>query len=648
MLNLRKADEVEIWDVYKKVVITSIKATGWLSEFLIRQKKGLTGNITAAGYPFDTCMWAGEEMGKLDSDIWFAWWPYEQTAYYLDGAYRLGLLLNDKELISKVNENMEYIKKHCDKKSGRIGTRLSQKWWRWPYASVNRLFMIDYEVTNDFKTVEFLRKHYLTFTAKDFADDLELANVEQLCWIYSLTGDEKLLSLAEDAYKEFKSDVKYRNRENGPGNYSDIVFGNDDVPNHHGVVYLELVKIPALLYQVTGKLDYLEDSINGLKKMEKHHMLVSGLPSTTEHFNGISEVAGTETCNTATFPYTYGYLLRITGDAVYGDKIEKAVFNGGMGSITKDFKNHQYFSSPNQVISTLNSNRFGHNVARMAYLPGHDVECCTGNVNRFMPYYIEQMWLKSKDHGLVAALYGPSEVSTTVGSHEKMIKVEQKTCYPFEDEIEFVFTMDYEVEFSFYLRIPQWCESPSISINGKLLEMNIEKGTFYCLHRTFQNKDSIVLKLPMICKYSEWSSNGIAVVMGPLVFSCAVESKDVVIDNYVKSNNEFRAINRIPRSKWNYGIKEGAISESIQKIIKETDSYPWDIDNTPLKLRIPVVEIKNWDLFIGEDAKGNLIEGTAEFPKKIVVKDNTTIDLVPYGCTLLRVSLFPKVSNKDI
>ncbi|MCK5694107.1 MAG: hypothetical protein KAI08_14690, partial [Bacteroidales bacterium] len=122
--------DVPPFSTFYKVKISDIQAEGWIREFLERQKSGLTGNIEVAGYPFNTCMWGCEKMEGSQK----AWWPYEQTAYYLDGAFRLGLLLNDEELLEKARSNMEYVMEHIDS-TGRVGTQLSDRWWRWPYAS---------------------------------------------------------------------------------------------------------------------------------------------------------------------------------------------------------------------------------------------------------------------------------------------------------------------------------------------------------------------------------------------------------------------------------------------------------------------------------------------------------------------------------
>ncbi len=250
--------------VFTKLKITDIQPKGWIKEFLERQKKGLTGNIEVAGYPFDTKMWATKKIKGSTK----AWWPYEQTGYYIDGANRLGYLLNDVSLKEKAHIQKQYVLDHISPETGRVSTVLEDRWQRWPYSGFFRNYMTDYSVTNDKSLVEALHKHYLTFTAKDFADDLELANVEQLCWLYGITKDEKLLEMAEEAYRLFKSDIENRNRAG-----ADIQFGADRNPDHHVVVYLELVKIPAILYSHTGKEDYLEEALNGIRKAEKYNLV---------------------------------------------------------------------------------------------------------------------------------------------------------------------------------------------------------------------------------------------------------------------------------------------------------------------------------------------------------------------------------------
>jgi len=629
------------FNAFNKLKITDIHPEGWIKEFLVRQKEGLTGNIEVAGYPYDTKMWATEKMKGSTK----AWWPYEQTGYYIDGANRLGYLLNDDALKERANIQTQYVLDHINLETGRVSTILADRWQRWPYAGFFRNYMTNYEVTKDSTIVNALHKHYSTFTAKDFSDDLELANVEEICWIYGITKDKKMLEMAEEAYRIFKSDIENRNRAG-----ADIQFDDDRKPDHHVVVYLELVKIPAILYSYTGKQDYLDEALNGIKKAEKFNMLASGLPSSTEHFAGINELSGSETCNTAVLPHSYGYLLRITGDAHLGDKIEKAVFNAGLGSVTKDFKSHQYFSAPNQFLATLNSNDYGHHPSRMIYAPGHDVECCTGNVNRFMPYYVEQMWLSTPNNGLVASLFGPTSVNATVGKSKTPITVIESTNYPFSDTIEFKFEMEESTEFPFFIRIPEWSKSTTIVVNGKALEDEITSGTFFKLNRTFSNNDVITLTMPMEVTTTNWPNNGIGIERGPLVYSLPIDETKNVVTDYERATKEFPAVERRANSDWNYALNLSDEKTNDFEIIETgATGYPWDTGNSPLKIIVPVKKVTNWKLKEVVDKEHNIsFLTTPEFPEELQLEDTLKqVELVPYGSTQLRLTVFPDVKIKS-
>lgn len=74
--------------VFLELPNTDIHPDRWLKETLVRQRDGLVLNRVACGYPFNTNLW----IGKLPQPTWQG---YEQTAYFIDGVYRAGLLLND-------------------------------------------------------------------------------------------------------------------------------------------------------------------------------------------------------------------------------------------------------------------------------------------------------------------------------------------------------------------------------------------------------------------------------------------------------------------------------------------------------------------------------------------------------------------------
>ena len=622
--------------VYQRLPITQVKADGWIRQLLERQRSGLTGHIEAAGYPFDTCGWACSEVAASTQK----WWPYEQTSYYLDGALRLGYLLDDAELVARARRPAQYVLAHTEPVAGRLGPlHLDDEWWRWPYASFFRTFMTQHSVDGDPGLVEALRQHYLGFSAYDFADDLEMANVEELCWLFGQTRDARFLDTAEKAYRLFSSHEHYRDR----GNWH-LEFASDRVPDSHAVVYMELVKIPALLFAYTGKQAYLDEARHGLDKMLDTQMLASGLPSSTEHFQGVHERAGHETCNTAVFPYTFGTFLQITGDARLGDRIEKAVFNGAIGSVTKDFRALQYFSCPNQVVASLKSNLFGHHPGRMAFSPGHDVECCTGNVNRFLPYYVDQMWLRAPGNGLAAALYGASRVRAEVGAERVEVVIREETAYPFSESVAFTVETARPVAFPLHLRIPLWAKGASVTVNGQPVGRAVEPGSFLVLARTFAKGDRVALRLPMAVQLTNWPHDGVGIERGPLVFSLPVPATTNVVTSYVarekrRSTEAFPAFEYFPAGDWNYGLPVVS-AKDVEVITREATGYPWTAKDAPIRLRVPARKLEGWTL-VAEGEGG--APATPGFPAARRPGGREPIELVPYGATLLRVTVFPRL-----
>jgi hypothetical protein len=68
----------------------------------------------------------------------------------------------------------------------------------------------------------------------------------------------------------------------------------------------------------------------------------------------------------------------------------------------------------------------------------------------------------------------------------------------------------------------------------------------------------------------------------------------------------------------------------------KANGFPFDPENVPLKLRVPVVKVKGWTLEEGRYTPALPKEVTPE-SKKI-----SYIDLVPYGSTTLRLTIFPE------
>ena len=664
--------------VFAEGMIDKIQPEGWLKEILERQRDGLAGHPEAMAYPFNTVLWAGEL--KRDSESRGAdWWRFEQTAYYLDGITRLGFLLDDQKFLDTWQENIEYVLAHplpakagmteeeamqqlqrgrrprsfdaqvsadpeaqkrfeqmqarmkermakqarilmADRSEGRLGPETGSM--AWPFAVFFRAVQAYYEATGDPRIPEALEKNYLSYSLDELAQDRYVINVEGILWTYALTGNQALLDLAVNAW------------ERGESNMTQETALDDSEFHMHGVTMNELLKVPLLLYAYTGEEKYLQAALHAEEKMEAPNMLIDGINSSSEALAGNDPLASHETCDISDYTWTMGYYLMVTGDGQWADRIEKGIFNGGFGAITKDFKTMQYFSCPNQFIATGNSNHnaFKYGLTWMQYRPIHETECCIGNLHRYFPNYVARMWMKDRKGQPVAALYGPSSVEYELGKGIT-VKIEEKTAYPFEEQVCFEFSFFKNgkpyakaVDMDFTYRIPGW-------VKGQ------ETG-FKTVSKQWKTGDTFTVDLPMEIEIVDNPVTGSSVQRGPVVYSYAipanVEEDPAIYENLagkVSANPDFKSWSMTPAGKWNYAlVKDGLKDLKVEKT--GAQGFPFDLETVPLKIRVPVTGVKGWTL------KENRF--TPALPETFKTEGKVEyIDLVPYGSTTLRVTIFP-------
>ena len=621
------------FDVFQEAQINAIVPHGWLREFLSRQNSGLTGHHDILSYPFDTCLWAGliPRKGTHGAD----WWRYEQTAYLSDGIIRLGYLLNDDQLIKTGHGGVDYILAH-PMKNDRLGHPFFES--QWPMAVYFRVLQADYLATQNPQLLEALHKHYLTYSVAELNKrHRHIVNLEGMLWTYGQTGDVRLLELAENAYRAGGDEMPL-SRCASPGK---VVI--------HGVTYMEESKLPAILYSYTGKKEYLDAAVNAFKKLERDHMLPDGVPSSNEFLAGRDPLQSHETCDISDYTWSIGYLLMATGDATWADRIERAVFNAGAGCVSKDFKNLQYFSSVNQVVATGSSDhnhgsvKSAYGTTWMAYRPCHEVECCAGNVHRFMPNFAARMWMRTPKGGLAATLYGPATITIPVAQTSEKLTVVETTDYPFSDKITFSFTTPRPVTVPFIFRIPAWCETPAVTINGVPYDGVLTPGQFVTLNCVLHDKDTVVLRFPMKAKLVRWDNWGVTVERGPLLFAYAVPEK-VTSDTGVYKNMagkqspdpvNFPALDLQPAGPWNYAIEANAAT-ALRVVENRKQDCKFDSGFDSISIQVPARRVKSWSLL-----ESRFTPPLPEAGKFECESERETITLVPYGCTRLRLGVFP-------
>ena len=626
---------------YTALPLGAIKPKGMLLEMLQRQRSGLTGKLDSI-----YSLVCGPNNGWLGGtgDGW------ERGPYWIDGLVPLAYMLNDQDLKDKVQTWIEWSIKN-QRADGYFGPRPLPEGYKkiagtqqgdredwWPKMVMLKALQQYYTATGDKRVITLMTNYFRYMQQKLPAQPLGHwtywgeqrggDNLAVIYWLYNITKDKSLLTLGELIH-------------NQSFNWTTVMTDNtirkvNPLPNLHCVNVAQGVKEPVIYYQKSKDVRHREASREGLSALKDVHGFVNGMYGGDEHLHGNNPTQGSELCSAVEFMFSFESMLPITGDVFYGDYLEKIAYNVLPTQSTDDYMRKQYFQQPNQVLVTNQGrNFFNDNNGHLVFGTTSGYPCCTTNMHQGWPKFIQNLWYATRDNGIAALVYGASEVSMKVADGQT-VKVEEKTSYPFKEDIKFIMTMEKSLKFPFHLRIPQWCSKPVVRINGKSIDTNISNGVVV-IDRVWNGNDEIILLLPMEFRKSWWYNSSVGIERGPLVYALKVEEdwSEVKRSGFDDTYWEVR-----PRTPWNYSL----IREDIDKMnfaITVNDSiatYPWNLENAPIVVKARGLKVPDWTVVNGQAGMLPSPGGPSDQVKGEVP---VSIELIPYGCTTLRISQFP-------
>ncbi|MDB5247967.1 MAG: hypothetical protein JWQ40_2361 [Segetibacter sp.] len=643
--------------VYPELPLGAIKPKGWLLNQLNLMKNGTTGHLDEVYRKVKNDNgWLG---GKGDS--------WEETPYWLDGALPLAYLLDDAELKEKVLKYVNWTISN-QRPSGYFGA--ITKWERetgkkldvencdkgedwWPKMVMLKVLQQYYSASKDPRVIPFMTK-YFNYQLKvlktcpigkwtEWATSRGTDNAMMAQWLYSINGDKSLLELATIIQSQsFK--------------WSDWFGGRDWVINaatqqndrewmtRHGVNVAMAVKDPAINYQRTNNKKYLSDLKTGFNDLMTLHGLPYGMFSADEDLHGNDPTQGTELCAIVESMFSLEQIIGITGDPLYMDALERMTFNALPTQTTDDYNNKQYFQIANQVQVTRGVFNFSLPFERgmnNVYGMRSGYTCCLANMHQGWTKFASHLWYGTTNNGLAALAYSPNEVTAKVGKSNTEITIKETTTYPFEDKINFEIASKKDVAFPLQLRIPSWCTSAIITLNGKVIRTE-KGGQIITVERTWKNADVLTLQLPMQVATSNWGRNSRAVERGPLVYALKLEEK------WEKGNDEREGeyFSVYPKGDWNYGILEALVKDPVKNSVVTpikpvNDNFIWNLQNAPIEITASAKKLPEWKI-VNDVAPQPVTDRTGIYRGK-VNSDIEKITLVPFGCTKVRIVAFPVV-----
>lgn len=261
-----------------------------------------------------------------------------------------------------------------------------------------------------------------------------------------------------------------------------------DSIRHHGYSHLNTLSGAAAAYLLTGEGHYKQtianayDFFNGTQtfatggfapneRLLSKDKLIEALETTHNTFE-------TQCGSWAIFKLSK-YLLEVTGDAKYGDWIEKMTINGIGANIP--------MSPDGKVLYYSDYNpRQGQ---KQNYFQGWS--CCTGTRPQAVAEYADLVYFKGKD-GLYVNLFVPSETNW------QGLTISQSTNYPEENQTELsIKTNATGKRMALAFRKPSWAASyPIVYVNGKPVSV-ILGNNWLKVNRTWKNGDKVKVVFPM-------------------------------------------------------------------------------------------------------------------------------------------------------
>jgi len=265
--------------------------------------------------------------------------------------------------------------------------------------------------------------------------------LEPMVLLYRSTGEKRYLDFAHYL-------VRAWDEPGGPHILSTLLSGAGVNKVANGKAYEMLSNLVGLceLARVTGDREYLQAAENAWSDVVKNQLYITGSASHGEVFHGDHDLPDAmgynvgETCVTVTWMQLNKQLLRLTGDAKYGDEFERSLYDHLAAAQRPDGRQWCYYTS-------LDGSK-----------PYTDETCCClSSGPRGMELVPETSYLTIRRSGhsyLAVDLLETSSARLDVGGQE--VKVTQTSKFPARGTTSLKFEMAKPAEFGLIVRAPAW------------------------------------------------------------------------------------------------------------------------------------------------------------------------------------------------
>jgi len=346
---------------------------------------------------------------------------------------------------------------------------------------------------------------------------------ESLAELYALTGNKDYLLLARRFDHKAIIDPLAEKRDELEGKHV-----NTQVPKIIG---------SARLYELTGQQRDATIARFFWDRVVNTRSFAPGGMDLRERFCAPGEEAtrlawnNCETCAVYNLLKLTRHLFGLQPDARYMDYYERALYNHILGSQDPDSGGVTYFYP-------LKPGHF-----KIYSLPFDSMWCCVGTGLENHSKYADTIYFHNDDT-LWVNLFIPSELNWK----EKDLTIRQETAFPEEDTTTIKVSAKQPQEFAAKIRVPYWVtQAPQVTVNGEKQAVEAKPQSYLTLSRTWNDGDTIHVKLPMglHLRHARDDKSLVVVMYGPLVLAGEL-GREGMPENVCCSSNTAHADNMAP------------------------------------------------------------------------------------------------------
>ena len=344
---------------------------------------------------------------------------------------------------------------------------------------------------------------------------------ENLYRLYEVTHDERIRAFA-DTYRYPAYWDKFATTA-APADFTEV----------HAYSHVNTFSSVAMAYAVSGDRRYLDILRHAYDFLQDTQCYATGGYGPMERLLPADGTLGRSLeARNASFETVCGswagfkmarYLQEFTGEARYGDWIERLFYNGVGAALPITTGGKSFYYSDYRVTGGMKV----YKVSRYS--------CCSGTYIQCLADYHNLIYYHTPT-SLNVNLYVPSEVNWRGPQGD--VHVVQSTGYPETETSELTLTLERPARFALKFRVPEWAEGLAARVNDADAPLAARPGTWAELDRTWNSGDKVEIRIPLrlrLVPVDRQHPRRVAVVRGSVV---------LVMDDWV-----FEEIPRLPEPK---------------------------------------------------------------------------------------------------